>query len=101
MGKRNLAKEKTKRKNRQITITAYQKKQICEAIRLDVAQQVMILTCAYLMDEWDYDKDKICEVWDAINRYAGYIDTKQITLRKVVDIINEHTGLDLHWNKDN
>ena len=57
----------------------------------------IMFTC-WAMDEWDFDKDKIIQAWDDINRWSEAIDKeKTLKLQTVCDIINEHTGLDLKW----
>lgn len=59
----------------------------------------MILFAAYLMDELDYNEDRILSVWDGVSRYAEAIQNKDITMKKVCEIVNAHTGLNIRWNK--
>lgn len=70
-----------------------------QAIKMEAIGQTMVLTIAYLMDELGYDEDRCLDVWDGVARYADAIDEKLITMNKICDIINEHTGLNIHWNK--
>ena len=55
--------------------------------------KVLVLSAGYLMDEFDYSDEAIIDYWDGIIRYFGAIDQKLITLDKVRNIIEEHTGL--------
>ena len=86
---------KSKRKNKKIEVTP---RKLTE-IKHDIAGQTMILTLGYLMDDLEYDPDKLIEVWNGLSRYAEAIDTHLITLNKVCDIINENTGLSIRWNR--
>lgn len=61
----------------------------------EVVQKMIILSAAYLMDEMDYNEDKIIAYWDGLTRYADAISEKLITVRQVNDIIEQHTGLKL------
>ena len=70
-----------------------------DEIKQDVAAQTMLLMTAYLMDEWDYNEDKIVDVWSGVSRYAEAVNTKLITLDKVAQIIEEHTGLKVRWHR--
>lgn len=70
-----------------------------QAIKMEAIGQTMVLTIAYLMDELGYDEDRCLDVWDGVARYADAIDEKLITMNKICDIINEHTGLNIRWNK--
>lgn len=69
-------------------------------IKTDISHRTLVLVTAWTMDELDYDEDKIIEMWDGISRWADAIDHKKlIKLETVCDIISEHTGLKLRWNK--
>ena len=69
-------------------------------LKQQVSDRVLCLVTAYLMDELDYDEDKIVEMWEGISRYAAAIDDHTITLNKVKEIIQEHTGIKfLGWKK--
>lgn len=70
-----------------------------EEIKVEAMGQAMILTIAYLMDELDYDDEKCVEIWEGVARYAEAVRDKTISMRKVCDIINKATGLDIRWNK--
>ena len=68
-------------------------------IESETWQKCMILSAAYLMDEFGYDEDRVISYWDGLTRYLDAIDQKIITMDKVCDIIHEHTGLDLKRRK--
>ena len=68
-----------------------------EQLAREASAKAMILFAGYLMDDQDFDAERICEVWDGVTRYAEAIDNKLITLSKVCEIINEHTGLNIRW----
>lgn len=68
-------------------------------IKNDVTGQTLILVLGYLMDDMNYDPDNLLGVWEGVTRYAEAVNTHLISLNKVCDIINEHTGLGIRWNK--
>lgn len=70
-----------------------------QEIKNDVTGQTLILTLGYLMDDMDYDPESLLGVWEGVTRYAEAVNTHIISLQKVCDIINEHTGLGIRWNK--
>ena len=57
----------------------------------------MILSAAYLMDEFGYDEERVCEFWDGMNRYLDAVKGHIITINKVIDIIEKHTGIKILW----
>lgn len=59
----------------------------------DIWVQCIILSASYLMDEFDYSEEKIIDYYEALTRYIGAIKSHLITIDKVKEIINEHTGL--------
>lgn len=62
-------------------------------LKLDVTERVLCLVTAYMMDELDYDEEKIVDMWLSIQRYANAIKDHTITLNKVKEIIQEKTGI--------
>lgn len=82
-------------RDKKITVTPKK----LDEIRKEVLGQSMILFAAYLMDEFDYDEDKIIALWDGVSRYAEAIQNKDITMRKICEIVNAHTGMNIRWNK--
>lgn len=81
-------------KYKKITITPRK----LDEMRTEILGQAMILHIAYLMDELGYDEQKCLDVWDGVARYSEALKTKTITMHKVCQIINEHTGLNIRWN---
>lgn len=72
-----------------ITLTARE----ITRIKKEISDRTLTLITAYLMDELDYDEDKIIELWEGITRYSEAIKDHSITLNKVKDIIQEKTGI--------
>lgn len=70
-----------------------------DEIKKDTAGQMMILLVAYLMDELNYEPEKIIEVWQGVERYSEAIDSHLLSLNTVCKIIGEHTGLEIRWNR--
>lgn len=66
-----------------------------EKIKMHVVDDVLTQVTAYLMDEFDYDEDKIVELWEGIARYSKAIKEHTISIKKVKEIIKEHTGINL------
>lgn len=64
-------------------------------IKKEISDRTLTLITAYLMDELDYDEDKIVALWEGITKYSEAIKAHTITLNKVKDIIQEHTGITL------
>lgn len=89
-----MAKKKP-RKNKKVELTPRK----VQDIKTEALGQAMILTLAYLMDEFDYDGDALVGVWEGVARYSEAIAQKLITMQQVCDIINNATGLDIRWNK--
>lgn len=68
-----------------------------DEIAKEASAKAMILFAAYLMDDEDFNAERICEVWDGVTRYADAVDKKLISLDKVCGIINNYTGLKIRW----
>ena len=64
-------------------------------IREEATARALVLATAYLMDDMDYDEDRLRDFWDGVARYADAIDTKLISINTVTQLIEEHTGLSL------
>lgn len=89
-----MSRPKKYKPNTQMTITHRDLKRIKD----EISHRTLILITAYLMDELDYDEDRIIEMWDGIANWAHAIDhDKLIKLQDVCDIINQHTGLKIQW----
>ena len=48
-------------------------------IKMQVADRMLCLVTAYLMDEVDYDEDRIVELWNGVSRYSAAIKDHDIT----------------------
>lgn len=64
-------------------------------IKYEIADDILTNVSAYLMDELDYDEDKIVALWEGTARYAKAERDGLITKSKVKSIIEKHTGLKL------
>ena len=62
-----------------------------------IAKKMIVLSMAYLMDEFEYDREAICDFYDGLVRYLNAITDKLITIKQVEEIIKEHTGLNIRW----
>lgn len=62
-------------------------------IRDHAFDYIMALSAGYLMDELDYDADKIIDYMSGVIRYAEAIDDHTITLKRVKEIISEHSEI--------
>lgn len=77
------------------TKTVVMTKSKARAMEDELTYKIIILTIAYLMDEFNYSDDAICDFWDGMVRYLDAIDQKLITVDKVRKIIKEHTGMEI------
>lgn len=68
-----------------------------DEIAKEASAKAMILFAAYLMEDEDFDAERICKVWDGVTRYAEAVDSKLISLQKICNIINDYTGLKIRW----
>lgn len=66
-------------------------------LKEDIARKMIALSMAYLMDEFNYDAEALCDFYDGMERYLNAIDEKLITLQKVGEIIKEHSNIELKW----
>lgn len=64
-----------------------------DKIRQEAIKQSMILSAAYLMDEHGYNDEQIVDFWESLTRWVDAIDSHQITIKTVTDIIENTTGL--------
>lgn len=62
-----------------------------------IAKKMVVLSMAYPMDEFSYDKEALCDFYDGLERYLNAIDEKLITIKAVEKIIREHCGIDIRW----
>ena len=70
-------------------------------IKWDITDDVLTLVTAYLMDEMDYDEQKIVDLGEGIARYSKAEKDHYITRSKVKKIIEENTGIKLLGYKKN
>ena len=66
----------------------------------DTWKKCIILSTAYLMDEFDYRDDKIEEYLNGLDRYMDALEDHLITMDQVCDIIFERTGVDFSGKGD-
>ena len=59
----------------------------------ETAAKMIMLSAAYLMDEFDYDEDRIVAYWEGLTHYAEAIKEKLISVQQVAQIIKARTGL--------
>lgn len=69
-----------------------------EEIKREAIGQTYLLVAAYLMDELGYSEDKILEIWGGITKYADAVRDKDITMKHICKILEEHTGMKVRWN---
>lgn len=77
------------KKQKQVTISKTKLRKFEE----ETAAKMIMLSAAYLMDEFDYNEDQLIAYWEGLTRYAEAIDQKLISVRQVAQLIEEHTGL--------
>lgn len=66
-----------------------------DRIKMNVTDEVLTLLLGYLMDDLDYDEDRILEVFEGVSRYHKAVKDHLITIKQIKKIIKEKTGLDL------
>ena len=81
-------------RNKKIEITPRR----LDEIKMEAIGQTYLLVAAYLMDELQYSEDKIIELWDGVTRYADAVRNKDISMQRICQILEEHTGLKVRWN---
>ena len=69
-----------------------------EEIKKEAIGQTFLLVAAYLMDELDYDEQKIIDLWDGVTRYSEAINKNLLTMGAVCYILEKHTGMKVRWN---
>ena len=61
----------------------------------EIWEKCLILSAAYLMDEMDYNEDKVVDYFTSMTKYLEAIDDHLLTMDKVCEIIKEHSGVDI------
>ena len=71
-----------------------------EELKFQMVMKTAILFTAYVMEEEviGYDKDKILSMYQKIVDWVKHLEDHTISIKKVEDIINDATDLDIHWN---
>ena len=64
---------------------------------MKAVKRTLIMVAAYLMEELDWDDDRLCEFYDAIVRWCDAVDKHWISIDQVIKIINEKTGATIKW----
>ena len=62
---------------------------------LKYISRVFTLCAAYLMEEENWDEEKICDFYSALIRWSESINSHLISIDKVKDIIKEKTGMEI------
>ena len=60
-------------------------------------KRTLILTASYLMEEQDWNDDQLCEYYEAICKWGDAINSHWISIKKVIEIVNEKTGATIQW----
>ena len=60
-------------------------------------QRMLLLTGAYLMEEYDWDDERLVEYYNKIAEWSDAIDKHLITCKQVAEIINNQTGAQIRW----
>ena len=68
-----------------------------EKVKVEIAKDVSNKTCllciAAMADHLNLTEDEICETAEVIDRWAGYIDQKIVSINEVAEIIEKKTGI--------
>lgn len=85
--------------NRCIMMTKAELNKLKKEITEEAFIKSVVLILAYIMEEpgIDCDEEKIVEIFEGIERYAQYIESHEITLKKICEIIKEYTGIVIKW----
>jgi len=91
--------QKSQKVKKQITYTMGEKamQRLKDEITDDAVKKASLMFIAYIMDEYDYDTDKLVELFLGIERYLNAMNEHLISAEKVRSIIKERTGLDIQW----
>ena len=91
--------KKPKNKKKPVLLTQHQLDELKTSISRDAVTKSVCLFIAYMMEEEEinFDADRIGEMVDGIDGWAGAIDDHLISLRNVADIIKEKTGMVVKW----
>lgn len=56
-----------------------------------------LLSTAYLMEEYDWSDDDVENYYLKMNEWTNAIQSKLINMETVAKIIEDKTGMELHW----
>lgn len=63
----------------------------------EIASKTVALTLACLMDEYDFDREQLEAFAERFCRYNSAVTEHLITIHKVLEIIEEQTGMHINW----
>lgn len=92
-----MTRYKKPKKKKPITLTQSQLKRMAKELSDEAVTRALTLFLAYMMEEQDFDLERLCDCVDGINRWASAVDDHLITIRQVARIIEEHTGVEITW----
>ena len=98
--KKSKSQQSKKRKpNANICLTKADVRKLKSDITAKATMYATILFMAYIMEDpgVDCNEDKLCEIFEGVQRYMEAVDDHLITIRQVCDIIKNHTGLDIQY----
>lgn len=80
-------------------ITEVQLRKIKDEVANEACNKMCTFMLAYLMEDENihYDEDKIIDTFMAMERWSEALDEHLISIRKVCDIIQEKTGIEVRW----
>lgn len=56
-----------------------------------------LLSCAYLMEEYDWDDNDIENYYTKMSEWTNAIQSKVISMETVAEIIKKKTGMEVPW----
>ena len=62
-----------------------------------IVQRMLLLTGAYLMEDYGWDDEKLVEYYTKIAEWSDAIDQHLISCKTVAEIINKQTGEEVRW----
>lgn len=68
-----------------------------DRIEQEIINKALIVMCATLMDEFNFDNQQIVDFAKLFEKYCSAVDQKLISLKKIQDIIAEEIDLKFRW----
>lgn len=84
-----------KPKQAKYEITAKELKQVKEEITREATQMSTLLVLAATQEVKALTEDDICEVFETVSRWVGFMDDNLIKLKDVQEVIEKRTGVKL------